>query len=74
MLEMPPRGVHVVAHPRTAGTDVATWRQHEMLDEKLAAALKQIGERFRSVRRLEDISLLDLDPGQCSALFGNPVA
>src|SRR5439155_19083128 len=48
--------------------------EHEMLDDQLAASLEQIGESFLTIRPVEDITLLDLDPGQCPPLGAQPVA
>jgi hypothetical protein len=33
-----------------------------VIDDQLAAAVEQIGERAFALRRVEDISLLDFDP------------
>lgn len=41
---------------RPAGTE------HEMMDDQLAAPIKQIGERLLPVRSFENILLLYLDP------------
>ncbi|NYJ15087.1 hypothetical protein GGI64_006192 [Rhizobium leguminosarum] len=38
--------------------------EHEMIDQKLAAAVKEIGERLLSLGRVEDVILIDLHPGQ----------
>ena len=39
-----------------------------MLYEQLAAALEEIGQRLRAVRALEDVVLLDANPGQIAPL------
>ena len=45
-----------------------------MIDDQLAATLEQIGKGLPAVRRVEDIFLLDLDPGQCPPLGAQLVA
>ena len=47
---------------------------HDVLNEELAAASEQIGERHAALRRIELVVLVDLDPGQGPALFGQRVA
>jgi hypothetical protein len=42
-----------------------------VVDKKLAAALEQFAERFLADRCVEDIVLLDFDPGK-SATLGQP--
>ena len=42
--------------------------EHEVLDDKLAAAGEQVAERPRTVRRVEHVGLLYLDPWQREAL------
>src|SRR6185295_7025518 len=41
---------------------------HEMLDEELATAVEQLGQSHLSVAPVEDVFLLDPDPGQGSAV------
>jgi hypothetical protein len=41
--------------------------QHEVIDDELAAAGEEIGERLRAIGPLKDISLLDLHPGHMAA-------
>src|SRR5262249_36358285 len=47
---------------------------HEMLDEELAAAVEQIGERHLSVRPIENVLLLHLDPREVAAFAGQAIA
>jgi hypothetical protein len=47
---------------------------HEVFDEELAATVEQIGQGHLAVRRVEDVRLLDLHPGQRATLGGEPVA
>jgi hypothetical protein len=47
---------------------------HEVLDEELAPAIEQLGERHLARGSVEDIGLLDLDPGECATLLRQPVA
>ena len=42
-----------------------------MLDDQLAAAGEEIGQGFAAVGPLEEVVLLDLDPGQLAALAGD---
>src|SRR4029450_6875593 len=51
-----------------------TGSHHEMLDEELAASVEQIGQCHLALRRVEDVLLLDLHPGQRTALGGQSVA
>ncbi len=45
-----------------------------MLHHQLAAAREQIGQRLLAFRAVEQVSLVDLDPGQRAALLAQPVA
>src|SRR5262249_50689573 len=47
---------------------------HEMLDDQLAASVKEIGERLLATRAIEDVFLLDFDPGQLAALAAQLIA
>src|SRR5690349_7476092 len=49
-------------------------RQHEMLDDQLAAAVEQIGQGRLSGRRVERVGLVDLDPRQRAPLGAQAVA
>jgi hypothetical protein len=46
---------------------------HEVLDEELAPAVEEIGERHFALWPAEDIALLDLHPGQGPPLGGQGV-
>ena len=39
-------------------------REHEVIHEELVAPCEQLGERFRAVRPLENVALLDTLPGE----------
>ena len=45
-----------------------------MIDDQLAAAAEQVGQRLLAVRSVEHVILLDLDPWQFAALGAEPVA
>ena len=45
-----------------------------MVHDELRAAVEQLGKRPAPVRRVEDVLLLDLDPGQRLAFAGDIVA
>src|SRR5260370_21671082 len=72
---MLPRPVDLVGEQRAAGTALLPiGTEHEVVDHELAASVEQAGERHRTVGVLEDIVLLDPDPGQRAALFRQAVA
>ena len=48
--------------------------EHEVVDEQLRVACKEVGQRGVAVLGLEAVVLLDLDPGQPLALLGDGVA
>src|SRR5438105_1719684 len=48
--------------------------EHEMLDDQLAAAVEQVGERLLALRTIEHIGLFDLDPWQVAPLRAQLVA
>jgi len=48
--------------------------EHKVVDEQLAAAGEEIGERFFSGWPVENILLLDSFPGEFAALFAKFVA
>src|SRR5262249_43968737 len=67
--------VEVVGPERAAlAADVVLGREHEVVDDQLAAAVEQVGERLLAVRALEDVLLLDRLPGQGLPLPGHLVA
>jgi hypothetical protein len=74
-LQMLQCSFHVVDLERAADAAILlAGRQHEVLDDELAAALEQFGERPLAVRRVEDVSLFDFDPRQVAAFGAEPVA
>src|SRR5262249_43799058 len=58
----------------TRATFYPSRAEHEMIDDQLAASVEEVGERFLAVRPLEDVLLVDLDPGQFAPLGAHPVA
>jgi hypothetical protein len=52
---------------RAAGTIIRA--EHEVVDYKLAAAIKQIGQTLFAVGSVENIILLDFHPRQAAALL-----
>ena len=69
MLEMLPGRVDMVGGEGAAGADVIrARRQHEVVDGELAPVAEQVGERAVALGTLEDIGLVDPDPGQLPAL------
>ncbi len=75
MLEMLQRADRVVQLERAADAafrPVGT--EHEVLDDKLAASVEQIGERLRAVGSVEHVVLFDLDPRQRAAFRAELVA
>src|SRR5215831_16842566 len=65
MFEMHERAFDVIDLERAADATLLPARtEHEMLDDKLAAPVEQISERFLTLRAVEEIGLVDLDPGK----------
>jgi hypothetical protein len=61
--------VQVVGEKRAAdATFFPAWAEHEVINNQLAAALKEVGKRFFAVPSLEGILLLNLFPRQVAAL------
>ena len=75
MLEMLQRAHGVIEFERAAD---AAFRpvgaEHEVLDDKLAASVEQVGEGDLAVRSVEHVVLLHLDPGQRATLGAQLVA
>src|SRR6266568_3127630 len=68
MREMHGHSIGVVGHEGAARADlILTRREHEVLDQKLAAALEQIGEPLPAAGPLEGVLLVDADPRQLAA-------
>src|SRR3546814_14120992 len=75
MLEVLPRGIHVVGLEGAAGAALLpAWAEHEVLHEELAAPGEEIAQRNRPLGPFEDVVLLDLHPGQRTALLQQLVA
>jgi hypothetical protein len=56
--------VHVIGEEGAAGASLRpAGAKHEVIDHELAAAAEEIREGLSSLRRVEDIGLLDLHPG-----------
>ena len=70
MLDVHQGSLDVVGFERAADAAFVPARpEHEVLDDELAAAVEQIGQRLLALRRVEQIGLVDLDPGQFAS-FG----
>src|SRR6185312_11871053 len=48
--------------------------EHEVINQKLALAAEQAGERLASARAVEAVDFFNLDPGQLAALRAESVA
>src|ERR1700719_370690 len=48
--------------------------KHKMLDDQLAATIEEAGQRFPTLRAVENILLFDLDPRQFAPLRAQLVA
>ena len=69
MRQVNPRGIEVVGQERAGlASFFPVGSEHEMVDDQLAAAGEQIGERLRAVRAFEHVVLLDPFPRQFAAL------
>ena len=61
--------VEVIGEQRAARTTLLPVRsEHEMIDDQLAAIAEQVGQRFFSIRPIEFVTLVYLQPGQRAAL------
>src|ERR1700730_6041032 len=68
MLKVHESAFDMVDVKRTAhATRLPSRSEHEMLYQQLATALEEIGQRLRAARALEDVVLLDANPGQCTS-------
>ena len=75
MREMRDHAVGVVGHVGAARAALLpARREHEVLHDELAAAVEQIGERLPAVGPIEDVRLVDADPGQLPAQLRDLVA
>jgi hypothetical protein len=69
------RAIEMIRQQRAARAALLpAWSEHEVVDDQLAAPVEQVGERLLAGRALEDVSLLDLDPGQLASERAQPVA
>jgi len=67
--------VEMIGGHRAAGATLFPVRaKHEMVDDELASAVEKGRESFLSARGIEDVVLLDFDPGQLAALGAERVA
>src|SRR5262249_15977448 len=74
MLQMH-EAAHMVGAKRAADATFLPPRpQHEMIDYQLAPPVEQFGYRLPAGECLEDIFLVDLDPGQRAPFGAQPVA
>jgi hypothetical protein len=75
MRQMDGHAVGVVGHEGAARATLLPPRgEHEVLHQKLAVAIEQLGQRARALGRFEHIVLVDAHPRQSAALAGNLVA
>src|SRR6266567_1429172 len=73
MREMHGHCVGVVGHERAAWAALLlTRREHEVLNQKLAAAVEQIGEPLPAAAPLEGVLLVDADPRQLAGAAARP--
>ena len=74
-VEVRQHAVDAVAEERAADAAFApAGAEHEVVDDQLAAAVEEVGERLAAVRAVEDILLLDSLPRQFAALSGEGFA
>lgn len=67
--------VAVVNHEGAArATLLPPWSGHEVLHQQLPATFEQFGERAPTLGRVEDVVLVDADPGQLPAQLRDLVA
>ena len=63
MWEMPIGPVEVIGQVGTAFAAFFPSRaEHKVINDQLAASLKEIGQRLFAVRTVKDVFLVDLDP------------
>jgi hypothetical protein len=75
VLEMLIGGVDVVGTERAADAALLPiGAEHEMLDDELVSALKQVSKRLLALDRVKDICLVDRDPRQLAPLGAQPVS
>ncbi|KAG0505898.1 MAG: hypothetical protein Udaeo_07340 [Candidatus Udaeobacter sp.] len=75
VLEMRQDAVDVIDFKRAADALRLLPRpEHEVFDEKLAAPVKQLGQRDLAFRRVENVLLVDLYPRQRATFRGQLIA
>src|SRR5258708_5022547 len=63
--------VSVIHVERTAGAAFFPLRtEHEVIHDKLASAVEEVGKSFFAAGRIEHIVLFDFDPGELAAFGG----
>src|ERR1700722_9044802 len=68
------RSVDVLGLKGAPGTGGIPFRcVHQMMDDELAAAVKEVCERLAALLGLERVAFLDLHAGELSSLGGEPV-
>src|SRR6185437_12288003 len=66
--------IEVVGPERAAlAADIVLRGEHEVVDDQLAAAVEEVGQRFVAVGAVEDVVVLDRFPGQRMPLPRQPV-
>ena len=74
MREMHECRVRVVHVEGAAGAGLLPLRtEHEVINNELAFAVEEIGERFLAARGFENVIRFDFDPGQLAPLRGHSV-
>src|SRR5262245_65005103 len=67
--------VDVVGRPgATRAALLPSRTEHEVVDDELAASLEEVAEGFLAVRSLEQVGLVDPDPGQLAPLGAQAIA
>src|SRR5580704_10477908 len=68
------RAVRMVHVERATGATLLPIRtEHEVIDNELAFAIEEVGECFLATRGIENVVLLDLDPGKLAAFRSQSV-
>ena len=73
--EVHERPVDVIREERAApAAFLPLRREHEVVDDELAPAVEEVGERLLAVRPVEDIARLHADPGEPASLRAQLIA
>src|SRR2546427_5497016 len=73
--EVHERPVDVIREERAApAAFLPLRREHEVVDDELAPAVEEVGERLLTVRPVEDIARLHADPGEPASLRAQLIA